>query len=56
MDRQAIDLLQQNAGARSTGATQAALFLVDHLLTSELLLLGFLDHDVLVRVTNTLAL
>ena len=56
MDRQAIDLLQQNAGARSTGATQAALFLVDHLLTSELLLLGFLDHDVLIRVTNTLAL
>ena len=28
MDRQAIDLLQQNAGARSTGATQAALLII----------------------------
>ncbi|EJX02903.1 50S ribosomal protein L18 RplR [gut metagenome] len=56
MNRQAIDLLQQNAGTRSTRTTHTALFLVDHFLSPRLLLLGFLDHDDFVDVTDALAL
>lgn len=56
MNRQAIDLLQQNASARGTSTTQAALFLVDHFVSPRLLLLGFLDHNDFVGVADTLAL